>query len=356
VPTDADHPAQLELRAPAGARGRPCVVEPSAAELVLSLSQLDAAPIQVAVSHCADAPAHPVSAYLLGCSEGSRRTMLSALHTLARIASNGAAGAWSFPWASLRFEHTQALRDAAASAHAPATARKLLSALRGVLRACKRLGLVDDATYRAAVDFDGVAGESEARGRHLTPDEKRRILAACTADATVRGLRDAALVALAFNTGARRAELVALDVADVDLVAEEVRYRITKRRKPRRVALRPETAAALRRWIDARGAAGPLFCPISRSCRILSRRLTAAGFWRILGDRAADAGLTHVTPHDLRRTLTGDLLDLGVDLSTAAQIIGHASVATTARYDRRLEETRRRAARLVNIPIDMKTA
>jgi integrase len=54
--------------------------------------------------------------------------------------------------------------------------------------------------------------------------------------------------------------------------------------------------------------------------------------------------------HDFRRTVAGELLNVGEDISTVAQILGHADVRTTARYDRRPAEARRKAARKISVP------
>ena len=55
------------------------------------------------------------------------------------------------------------------------------------------------------------------------------------------------------------------------------------------------------------------------------------------------------TPHDLRRTFATRLLDKGVDVSLVKTLMGHASVATTALYDRRGEESLREAAKKIEM-------
>ena len=96
--------------------------------------------------------------------------------------------------------------------------------------------------------------------------------------------------------------------------------------------------------------AGPLFVPISKRGRLLARRLTDKAVTWILSVRAADAGMAASSPHDLRRTFISTLLDAGDDLATVADLAGHANIATTAKYDRRGEAPKRKAAALLSIP------
>jgi integrase len=79
--------------------------------------------------------------------------------------------------------------------------------------------------------------------------------------------------------------------------------------------------------------------------------MSGQAIYAMLKKRATQAGVRDVSCHDLRRSFVSDLLDTGqVDISTAARLCGHAQVQTTARYDRRGDEAKRKAVALLHVP------
>jgi integrase len=92
------------------------------------------------------------------------------------------------------------------------------------------------------------------------------------------------------------------------------------------------------------------FLPVDKVGRIVLRRLTPESVLDRLAHLAKRAGISRFSPHDLRRSFISDLLDNGADLVVVQAMAGHANPATTARYDRRGERAKRRAAGLLVVP------
>lgn len=299
---------------------------------------------------------HPARVYLASLSEGSRPSMRSALENVAALLTNGALDAERLPWSSLRYPHLQALRARLADAYAPKTVNRHLSAVRGVLRAAWRLGQLDTDTLHRACDVAGVRGSRLPAGRDVAMRERQRLFEVCAADRyPARGARDAATLALLAGTGIRRSEAVALDLAHVDLDDGGVRVR-GKGNKERRVYLVDGARRALEWWMSLRGSEpGALLYRVLKGGHIRPRRLRPAAIGGIVERRVREVGLKAATPHDFRRTFTGDLLDAGADLAAAQALLGHASPTTTARYDRRGERARRKAAELIAVPFTDKS-
>ncbi len=149
--------------------------------------------------------------------------------------------------------------------------------------------------------------------------------------------RDRALLETLFSTGCRVSELVALDERDVDPIGAVIRV-LGKGRKERLCPMGSRALTAVRDYVEARSrekglisARGPLFLNHSRHAR--GSRLTARSVRRILTLRVEEMSLrARISPHALRHSFATHLLNRGADLRSVQELLGHASISTTAIY------------------------
>lgn len=209
---------------------------------------------------------------------------------------------------------------------------------------------MDAETYHRTVDIPNIPGRALPKGRALSNSELASLMAVCANDGTPAGVRDAALIAVLYTTGARRSEAIQWDLQDYSPYARQLIIRSGKGRKDRITYVENGAREALADWLSVRGSEpGALFVPIGKSGKLVVRRMADQSILYILRKRARQAGLKPFSPHDLRRSFVSDLLDAGVDVATAQQLAGHSSVQTTVRYDRRGESAKRKASKLLTV-------
>jgi integrase len=192
----------------------------------------------------------------------------------------------------------------------------------------------------------------------VTRDILESLLATC--DATHRGIRDRAMLMLAFASGGRRrSELTALNVEDIGLDEFPAKgllwirlleTKTTKRDQAPRLPMQGRAARALVHWLEVTGiTAGPLFRPVSLSDRPLPRRLAPDALRTILRHRLVLAGLPvdFATPHGLRSGfLTQAALD-GAPLAAAMKLSLHRSAVQAQKYYADVEISENPAANLL---------
>jgi site-specific recombinase XerD len=151
------------------------------------------------------------------------------------------------------------------------------------------------------------------------------------------GLRDAALLLVLYNTGARVSEIVNLTVTDLRLdQAPQVKL-LGKGRKHRSCPLWPETAAALRAYLQQRTPQDPGLEQVFLNAH--GSALTRFGVRHILrkyatqaqGGCASLAG-KNVSPHTIRHTTAMHLLRSGNEVNMVSYWLGHADINTTHVY------------------------
>lgn len=172
--------------------------------------------------------------------------------------------------------------------------------------------------------------------RTLTRDEVVHLLTASAARDGASGVRMIALVELAYASGLRVSELLALRV---EAVRRDPAYLIVRGKggKERLAPLNASAREAVKAWLVVRDAARPKKVPDSPwlfPSGAASGHLTPRRFAQMLDQAAMDAGIdpARVSPHVLRHAFATHLLEGGADLRVVQTLLGHADIATTQIY------------------------
>jgi integrase/recombinase XerD len=219
------------------------------------------------------------------------------------------------------------------------SAARHLSALRGLCKFLLKEGLLEHdptsltARPRLGRRLPRALGEAELVRLLETPDVS-----------TLRGLRDRAMLSVAYAAGLRVSELVRLELGDLDLKRGVVTA-LGKGGKRRLVPLGEVALFHLEEYLAARATDDEERAKKSKAKRASKKGdqhvfrsprggpLTRQGFWKIIGQVARAAGLRGgAHPHQLRHSFATHLLRGGADLRSVQTLLGHAHVVTTEIY------------------------
>lgn len=164
------------------------------------------------------------------------------------------------------------------------------------------------------LDVDQVAGLLEIRGD----------------DPLTR--RDRAMMELIYSSGLRLAELVSLNLGDIDLA--DATLRVTgKGNKTRILPVGRQARAALRAWLQSRAEFSPADDEMALFLSRRGTRLSARSFQERLKHWARKQGTAgKVHPHMLRHSFASHLLESSGDLRAVQELLGHADISTTQVY------------------------
>jgi len=145
-------------------------------------------------------------------------------------------------------------------------------------------------------------------------------------------LRDVAIFELIYSSGLRLAELVGIDLDDIDLVEQSLVV-TGKGNKTRYLPVGGKAVAALQRWLKLR----PRYCRdarqkalfLSKQGKRISARNVQSRLKRLLQQQALAQPLS---PHVLRHSFATHLLESSSDLRAVQELLGHANIATTQVY------------------------
>jgi site-specific recombinase XerD len=157
----------------------------------------------------------------------------------------------------------------------------------------------------------------------LSRDEVERLLS------STRALKYRALFMTMYGAGLRVSEACRLRTSDLDRARMLIHVRAGKGKKDRYVMLSPRLLACLEEYWRAMRPRGVYLFPASTVDKGVSREMAH----RVLAKTVSECAFTkRVSPHSLRHAFATHLLEAGTDLRTIQQLLGHASIHTTARY------------------------
>ncbi len=147
----------------------------------------------------------------------------------------------------------------------------------------------------------------------------------------VLGLRDSAMVELLYSSGLRLAELVSVNLGDIDMADGSLSV-TGKGAKTRRVPVGRQAREAVSRWMRVRAnlaaeGEGALF--VSSRGRRIHPRTVEVRIAQWARERGAARG---VHPHLLRHSFASHLLESSGDLRAVQELLGHADISTTQVY------------------------
>lgn len=234
----------------------------------------------------------------------------------------------------------------------PATINLTLSVIKGVAKQAWALQMMSDHEYMVINSIKSVKGSRVPKGRALSSLETSRLIVGCEMTSTVKGIRDAAIIALGIGCGLRRAEITSLKLSDLNKDEQSIAV-LGKGNKERLVYCSDAVWQRVFRWVQIRqdkDGIPELFCAITKGDQLNeNNRLTEDAIFKILKARALEFGIDSVAPHDLRRTYATRLFELGGDVNLVRHAMGHASILTTQRYDKRGEEAVKKLSRLISL-------
>lgn len=216
-----------------------------------------------------------------------------------------------------------------------------IATIKGVAKEAWKQKIIGTDDYLHIKALRRVQGYKSLAGKALSGIELKSLISHCIKLGSNLGKRNAAMIALTYGAGLRVHELAKLTIDDYQ--DGFVKF-IGKGNKERKQPLPKFVIGVLNKWLACRPSnVKGLFLRVWRNDSISSNQLSS----RSIGKIYKRIGVDDFRPHDLRRSFATNLLESGVDLFTVQNLMGHANVNTTRRYDMRGEQTKIDAVQLL---------
>ena len=292
---------------------------------------------------------NPLTLYLTRLAPSSQLTMRYVLQDAADRLGFEDINLEDIDWHLLQPEHVIALVAALREdGYAPNTSSLYVNAVRGVMNEAWRMSLISQEHLLRMRTVKPAPGTRLGQGRNLRRTLIREMMEVCAADPRPQGLRDAAVIGILYGSGMRKSESVNLDLAQINV--EERSLRVIGKSNKELIKYAPQWAfAKLQAWLAFRREQlkegeqddSFLFNRIRRGSHITRERITKHAIYYIARQRGEQVGVK-IMPHDFRRSFITRVIEEH-DLSIAQKLAHHTNIQTTASYDVRDDNERRRA-------------
>ncbi|MBV4455600.1 MULTISPECIES: site-specific integrase [Pseudomonas] len=292
---------------------------------------------------------NPLTLYLTRLAPSSQLTMRYVLQDAADRLGFEDINLEDIDWHLLQPEHVIALVGALREdGYAPNTSSLYVNAVRGVMNEAWRMNLISQEHLLRMRTVKAASGTRLSQGRNLRRSLIREMMEVCAADPRPQGLRDAAVIGILYGSGMRKSESVNLDLAQLNF--EERSLRVIGKGNKELIKYAPDWAfAKLQAWLAFRREQlkegeqddSFLFNRIRRGSHITRERITKHAIYYIARQRGEQVGVK-IMPHDFRRSFITRVIEEH-DLSIAQKLAHHTNIQTTASYDVRDDNERRRA-------------
>jgi len=292
---------------------------------------------------------NPLTLYLTRLAPSSQLTMRYVLQDAADRLGFEDINLEEIDWHLLQPEQVIALVAALREdGYAPNTSSLYVNAVRGVMNEAWRMSLISQEHLLKIRTVKAAPGTRLSQGRNLRRTLIREMMDVCAADPRPQGLRDAAVIGILYGSGMRKSESVNLDLAQINF--GERSLRVIGKGNKELIKYAPGWAfAKLQAWLEFRREQlkegepddAFLFNRIRRGSHITRERITKQAIYYIARQRGQQVGVT-IMPHDFRRSFITRVIEEH-DLSIAQKLAHHTNIQTTASYDMRDDNERRRA-------------
>ncbi|MBK5437699.1 tyrosine-type recombinase/integrase [Pseudomonas sp. TH32] len=292
---------------------------------------------------------NPLTLYLTRLAPSSQLTMRYVLQDAADRLGFEDINLEDIDWHLLQPEQVMALVAVLREdGYAPNTSSLYVNAVRGVMNEAWRISLISQDHLLKMRSVKAMAGTRLSQGRNLRRTLIRELMEVCAADPRPQGLRDAAVIGILYGSGMRKSESVNIELNQVSFAERSLQ--VTGKGNKQLIKYAPAWAfAKLEAWLEFRRSQLKegeqddtfLFNRIRRGSHITRERITKHAIYYIARQRGEQVGVK-IMPHDFRRSFITRVIE-EYDLSIAQKLAHHTNIQTTATYDVRDDNERRRA-------------